>query len=333
MPRLTRLTPHRAQSRGHSRRERSRIDFDGDLGVRFDREPLPQQGDEVPEIRRFHDGWGSAAEVDMTHLQWLRSARSDEIDLIPQHRDVFDDRPGSPRDGGVATATAHGAAERHMANTAKPSSPAQSRRANPRRCLETPMERSAARWGSSCTGEGAPRRTGPAGRLSCMPLRDPSLRTRGDSVRPGTDRPRTASSLDFAQIVRPRAAWTAHRNQLFHIKERPPMARHSKHLKEGATMTSGALNRFRRHAPSWPIFQRVERQARSRRNDGALGSSLGPQPEGLGASFATASRRCLACRNAAECRRWLDNGGRQSAPLFCPNAAFLDRVRSPSERA
>jgi hypothetical protein len=100
-------------------------------------------------------------------------------------------------------------------------------------------------------------------------------------------------------------------------------------------MTSGALNRFRRHAPSWPIFQRVERQARL---FGEMMERVGVEPgaaarEGLGASFATASRRCLACRNAAECRRWLDNGGRQSAPPFCPNAAFLDRVRSPSERA
>ena len=43
--------------------------------------------------------------------------------------------------------------------------------------------------------------------------------------------------------------------------------------------------------------------------------------------FDEASRRCLWCPHARECRTWLDECGSGAAPLFCPNAVYLDRVR------
>ncbi|WP_425523168.1 DUF6455 family protein [Microvirga splendida] len=44
--------------------------------------------------------------------------------------------------------------------------------------------------------------------------------------------------------------------------------------------------------------------------------------------FPTACRRCLACPIATDCQRWLEGGGADAAPSFCPNAAFLNRVRT-----
>ena len=83
------------------------------------------------------------------------------------------------------------------------------------------------------------------------------------------------------------------------------------------------------HAPQWPMFRRVERQAglfgdmmeRLEVNPGAAAREEG------GASFAAASRRCLWCSSSTECRNWLDRGGADAAPLFCPNAGYLNRVR------
>ena len=44
--------------------------------------------------------------------------------------------------------------------------------------------------------------------------------------------------------------------------------------------------------------------------------------------FAAASRRCLVCTSSKRCRRWLEQGGGDAAPPFCPNALFFGRMRS-----
>jgi hypothetical protein len=44
--------------------------------------------------------------------------------------------------------------------------------------------------------------------------------------------------------------------------------------------------------------------------------------------FAAASRRCLVCMSSEPCRRWLEQGGGDVVPPFCPNAPFFDRMRS-----
>ena len=44
-------------------------------------------------------------------------------------------------------------------------------------------------------------------------------------------------------------------------------------------------------------------------------------------SFAAASRRCLKCPKMQVCGHWLELSSARTAPLFCPNAAFLRRVK------
>jgi hypothetical protein len=42
--------------------------------------------------------------------------------------------------------------------------------------------------------------------------------------------------------------------------------------------------------------------------------------------------RCVECRAAARCRAWLDSGAREGYESFCPNAAFVERMRVLRER-
>ena len=44
--------------------------------------------------------------------------------------------------------------------------------------------------------------------------------------------------------------------------------------------------------------------------------------------FAAASRCCLMCASSERCGRWLEQGGADAAPSFCPNAMFFDHMRS-----
>jgi hypothetical protein len=81
-------------------------------------------------------------------------------------------------------------------------------------------------------------------------------------------------------------------------------------------------------AAAWPMAARVERQEVMQRVAVDPGSAA---REGRGIAFAAASRRCLVCRNSEECRRWLDQGGADGAPGFCPNASFFDRARSAGQ--
>jgi hypothetical protein len=48
--------------------------------------------------------------------------------------------------------------------------------------------------------------------------------------------------------------------------------------------------------------------------------------------FAAACRRCLACQSSTDCQQWLDAGGADAAPPFCPNAAFLSQIRTSASR-
>jgi hypothetical protein len=78
------------------------------------------------------------------------------------------------------------------------------------------------------------------------------------------------------------------------------------------------------------MLRHVERQAHL---FGEMMDRVGVDPgaaarEGHGSAFAAASRRCLMCRSAEECRIWLDEGGAARPPAFCPNAAFLALARS-----
>jgi hypothetical protein len=87
-----------------------------------------------------------------------------------------------------------------------------------------------------------------------------------------------------------------------------------------------------RSASRWPMARRVEQQARLM---GEVMERIAVDPgaaarEGRGIAFAAASRRCLLCRNSDDCRRWLDQGGADAAPAFCPNAAYFEKARHPA---
>jgi hypothetical protein len=79
----------------------------------------------------------------------------------------------------------------------------------------------------------------------------------------------------------------------------------------------------------WPLFRRVERQAR------LFGEMLErvqvdqgkAAREGMGSGFATAAQRCLTCRKTVACEAWLAQGKSGAAPAFCPNAEFLNSLR------
>lgn len=43
-------------------------------------------------------------------------------------------------------------------------------------------------------------------------------------------------------------------------------------------------------------------------------------------------RRCNACGENARCRQWLDSGAREGYQSFCPNAAFVERMKVVRER-
>jgi len=99
-------------------------------------------------------------------------------------------------------------------------------------------------------------------------------------------------------------------------------------------MTWGMSRRLDAKAAAWPMAARVERQAQLM---GEVMRRVAVDPgaaarEGRGIAFAAASRRCLLCRSSQECRRWLDAGGADVPPRFCPNAAFFDRASSSPER-
>lgn len=46
-----------------------------------------------------------------------------------------------------------------------------------------------------------------------------------------------------------------------------------------------------------------------------------------GHEFAVAVQRCLACSEAAQCRAWLGSGVQDGYQSFCPNAAYIERMK------
>ena len=48
--------------------------------------------------------------------------------------------------------------------------------------------------------------------------------------------------------------------------------------------------------------------------------------------FARGLNRCAECRAKAECAEWLASGRRDGYQRFCPNAAFVERVRKAAAR-
>ena len=80
----------------------------------------------------------------------------------------------------------------------------------------------------------------------------------------------------------------------------------------------------------WPMGKRMERQAQLMgevMDRVAVDVNVAAR-ESIGIAFGTASRRCMLCRSSEECRQWLDEGGGDAAPAFCPNAAFFNNARA-----
>ncbi|WP_445503801.1 DUF6455 family protein [Microvirga sp. G4-2] len=78
-----------------------------------------------------------------------------------------------------------------------------------------------------------------------------------------------------------------------------------------------------------PMSRWVERQSRLfERMMERVGADPGATVrEAYDGGFAAACRRCLACRHSTDCQCWLESGGSDCPPLFCPNEVFLNRVR------
>ena len=47
-----------------------------------------------------------------------------------------------------------------------------------------------------------------------------------------------------------------------------------------------------------------------------------------GTAFALAIRRCVGCSSTASCSQWLDAGGKAGYAEFCPNAEFIERLKT-----
>lgn len=66
-----------------------------------------------------------------------------------------------------------------------------------------------------------------------------------------------------------------------------------------------------------------------------LGEALRRQGDGVAyralssgsRDFAIAVQRCLACNEAAQCRAWLSSGARDGYQSFCPNTAYVERMK------
>lgn len=49
---------------------------------------------------------------------------------------------------------------------------------------------------------------------------------------------------------------------------------------------------------------------------------------GAARDFMRAVRRCTKCQAAAHCSAWLGAGKHEGFEAFCPNAGFIERIRS-----
>jgi hypothetical protein len=80
----------------------------------------------------------------------------------------------------------------------------------------------------------------------------------------------------------------------------------------------------------WPMFRRVERQAR-RMHD--MMERLDVDPVALarlrhGNAYAEARTRCLFCGTSDKCLRWLDDPEPlRTRPEFCPNLSLFESCK------
>jgi hypothetical protein len=55
---------------------------------------------------------------------------------------------------------------------------------------------------------------------------------------------------------------------------------------------------------------------------------MGPRLTGVGArQFALAARRCMRCAARERCEEWLSQGRRSGYQAFCPNTAYIARLK------
>jgi hypothetical protein len=86
---------------------------------------------------------------------------------------------------------------------------------------------------------------------------------------------------------------------------------------------------------AWPMYQRVEQQAKRLHE---MMARLKIDPMALvrhrrGDGYAEARSRCLTCTTSEDCRRWLEsNDGERGPPSFCPNAPLLEACGRKASR-
>lgn len=57
------------------------------------------------------------------------------------------------------------------------------------------------------------------------------------------------------------------------------------------------------------------------------GAGAAQRAEESGQGYSVAMQRCLACTEATRCQAWLWGGARDGYQSFCPNAAFIERMK------
>ena len=83
----------------------------------------------------------------------------------------------------------------------------------------------------------------------------------------------------------------------------------------------------------WPMFRQVERRAiRLHQMMARLDVDIAKFTRmRRGDAYAEARARCLNCRSAEKCLRWLDGYGRQDEwPEFCPNLRDFENCMNAS---
>jgi hypothetical protein len=87
---------------------------------------------------------------------------------------------------------------------------------------------------------------------------------------------------------------------------------------------------------SFPVFSRVlDRAALMDRVMERIGTDPGRAARvDEGMAWYEARTRCIACNADRQCHAWLElpvGGAPQTAPVFCPNAAFLESCRAAKD--
>ena len=80
------------ERRHHLRRQRARVDLDGELGIGANIETVPDCRHQLAEPGRRHDGRRAAAEMEVDDRQALAEVPPDLCDLRPEHLAIGGDR-------------------------------------------------------------------------------------------------------------------------------------------------------------------------------------------------------------------------------------------------